>query len=179
MFYSNKIVNNGFVLFMALNFVFLMGCENKQSESNKIKLLLSQNELKGLSTDSVAVISFKKINNKTKVDCYYNDVFQSPSRSNASLCFFDSQIFYGNELKSIDEILNKLDEEIRTINDRNYFTVELSYRAKDKNVAILQLFDNLLVDFEKANYDLDLYFFIYLSTSSNNCFPPSPPPMSE
>lgn len=50
MYSSNRIVNKGFVLFMALNFVILMGCEKKQSESNKIKLLLSQNELKGLST---------------------------------------------------------------------------------------------------------------------------------
>jgi hypothetical protein len=179
MYSSNKIVNNGFVLFIALNFVFLMSCENQQSESNKIKVFISQNKLKGISTDSIAVISLKRINNKIVVDCLYKDVFQVPSRSNASLCFFDSQIFYCNELKSIDEILNKLDEDIRTINDRNYFAVELSYRAKDKNVAILQLFDNLLVDFEKANYDLDLYFFIYLSTSSNNCTSPPPLPISE
>mgnify|MGYP006195046939 CR=1 FL=1 len=131
------------------------------------------------SSDSIAVISFKRINNKTEVDCLYKDVIRAPSRTNASLCFFNSQIFYDNELFSMEEVLNKLEEEIKIIKDRDYFTVELSYRDKDNNVAIFQLFDNLLVDFEKANYDLDLYFFIYLSTSSNNCFPPPPPPMSE
>lgn len=176
MYSSNKIVKNSFVLFIALNFVFLMSCENQQSESNKIKVFLSQNKLKGFSTDSVAVISFNKINNKTKVDCYYNDVFQAPSRTNAKLCFFDSQIFYNRELYRIEGILNKLKEEIETINDRNYFSVELSYNDKDNNVDIIQLFDNLLMDFEKSNHRVDLYFFIYLYNGSNYCFPPPPPP---
>lgn len=107
------------------------------------------------------------------MDCYYNDVFQAPSRTNASLCFFNSQIFYDNELFSIEEVLNKLEEEIRTI-DRNYFTVDLSYEDKDNNVDIVQLFDNLLVDFEKSNHRVDLYFFIYPHNSSNFCFPPPP-----
>ncbi|WP_291115253.1 hypothetical protein [Flavobacterium sp. UBA6135] len=162
--------------FLLIIYIILINCNSKyETELSKIKVFLSQNEKRDYPSDAIEVISIKKTKNKMQIDCYYLDIFNAPSKTNANVCFFNTKILYNHELSSYDNVLNNLKAGARIEDNKSYFNVDLSYNKQDNLDELNQLFEKIIDDFNKSNYGSDLMFFIYFYEGRNYCFPPPPP----